>query len=143
MEELNVPFNERGIVKPGLLALFGLSSSSVLLLTNLLILVYGDEITANQMLRDMFSPEGEDLKMQNYCSLEHLYLKCQKTVSLYQALHQVHSTEKVDTKKLEGTVFIKIVALSDEGPFNPKATDDFNPYMLKAGRLTADDSKEV
>ena len=143
MEELNVPFDERGIVKPGLLALFGLSSRSVLLMTNLIIQVYGDEITANQMLRDMLSPEGEDLKMANYASLEDLYLKCQKMVSLYQAIRQIHSTEQVDTKKLEVTVFIKIVALSDNGPPNPTATDDFNPYILRADQLTAADAKEV
>ena len=95
------------------------------------------------MLRDMLSAEGEDLKMTNYASLEDLYLKCQKMASLYQAIRQIHSTEQVDTKKLEVTVFIKIVALSDEGPPNPKATDDFNPYILRADQLTAADAKEV
>ena len=58
------------------------------------------------------SPAGEDLKMSNYKSLEDLYLKCQKMVARYQALQQVHSTEKVDTKALEVRSFIKIIALA-------------------------------
>ena len=70
MEELNTSFDERGIIKPGILTVYGLNSLSAFLMTNLLILVYGDEITAKQMLRDMMSPQGDDIRMSNYCSLE-------------------------------------------------------------------------
>ena len=98
LDTLTTSFDARGIVKDDLLSVFGLDNAATLVLTNLLIIVHGENTTASKLRDNLFDPTDRAKDMRNHSSLTSILNAAEDKSAMLSALCEVTLQPHEDSK---------------------------------------------